>query len=52
MRQLAHFGGGRQMERPARSIACLAFVALLGAAFWAGAAYVGQMFFAAGGHPF
>lgn len=26
-----------QAERPARSIACLAFVTLLGAAFWAGA---------------
>lgn len=52
MRQLAHFGGARQMERPARSIACLAFVALLGAAFWAGAAYIGHIFFAAGGLNF
>ena len=52
MRQLALFGGARQMERSARSIACLAFVALLGAAFWAGAVYIAQIFFAVGGQAF
>ena len=52
MRQLASFGGARHIERPARSIACLAFVALLGAAFWAGAVYIGQIFFAVGGQAF
>lgn len=47
-RELAHFGGARHLERPVRSIACLAFVALLASAFWAGAVYIGQMFFAVG----
>ncbi len=41
-RDFALGGRGRQTvaeqaDRPARSIACLAFVTLLGAAFWAGA---------------
>lgn len=49
MRQLANFGGARQMERPVRSIACLAFVALLGVAFWAGAVYIAEMFITMGG---
>ena len=31
-RELAHFGGTGRPERPVRSIACLAFVAALGAA--------------------
>ena len=35
--------GSRRLERPARSIACLAFVALLAAAFWVATAYVAQM---------
>jgi hypothetical protein len=52
MRQLAHFGVARQMERPARSIACLAFVALLGAAFWAGALYIAEIYVTAGGQAF
>ncbi|WP_293382311.1 hypothetical protein [Phenylobacterium sp. SCN 70-31] len=39
-RDLALGGAARQIERPARSIACLAFVGLLGAAFWAGAAFI------------
>ena len=39
-RDLALTGAARQMERPARSIACLAFVAVLGAAFWVGAAWI------------
>ncbi|WP_293678036.1 hypothetical protein [uncultured Phenylobacterium sp.] len=38
------FGGlTRQAERPARSIACLVFVAILGAAFWAGAAWIAEI---------
>jgi len=43
-RDLALMGVARQVERPARSIACLAFVAALGAAFWAGAAFVAQIY--------
>lgn len=39
-RDLALGGMARQIERPARSIACLAFVAVLGLAFWAGAAWI------------
>ena len=39
-RDLAPGGMARQMERPARSIACLGFVAVLGLAFWAGAAWI------------
>ena len=50
--RLAHFGGARQMERPVRSIACLAFVALLASAFWAGAVYIGEMFLVAGAPSF
>lgn len=41
-RDLALTGAARQMERPARSIACIAFVAVIGAAFWAGAAFIAQ----------
>lgn len=41
-RDLAFTGATRQMERPARSIACLAFVTILGAAFWLGAAWIAQ----------
>ena len=43
-RDLAVSGVARQMERPARSIACLAFVAALGAAFWAGAAFIAEAY--------
>ena len=39
-RQLAFTGVARHAERPVRSIACLVFVAILGAAFWAGAAFI------------
>ena len=39
-RELAFGGVTRQAERPVRSIACLVFVAILGAAFWAGAAWI------------
>jgi hypothetical protein len=44
MRRDLAFGVGRQAERPVRSIACLVFVALLAAAFWAGAAWIAQGF--------
>ena len=43
-RDLAFSGVTRHVERPARSIACIAFVALLGAAFWAGAAWIAEQF--------
>jgi hypothetical protein len=39
-RDLAPGAAARQLERPARSIACLVFVALLAVAFWAGAAWI------------
>lgn len=41
-RDLAFTGVARQAERPARSIACLAFVGVLGAAFWAGVVVIAQ----------
>jgi cobalamin synthase len=41
-RDLAFPGVARQAERPARSIACLAFVGILAGAFWAGAALIAQ----------
>ncbi len=41
-RNLALGGMARQPERPAKSIACLVFVAVLGCAFWAGALWIGQ----------
>ena len=43
-RDLALGGLTRQMQRPARSIACLGFVAVLGLAFWAGAIWIGEQF--------
>ena len=43
-RELAFTGVARQAERPIRSIACLVFVAVLGAAFWAGAAVIARNF--------
>lgn len=43
-RDLAFTGVARQVERPARSIACLAFVAILGVAFWAGAIWIAEQF--------
>ena len=47
-RDLAFMGVARQVERPARSIACLAFVGLLGAAFWAGAAWIAEIYLRSG----
>lgn len=41
-RNLALRGVTRQTERPVRSIACLAFVAVVGAAFWAGVMVIAQ----------
>ena len=41
-RDFALSGVARQAERPLRSVACLAFVALLGAAFWAGAVWIAE----------
>ena len=41
-RQLAFTGVARHAERPVRSIACLVFVAILGAAFWAGAVFIAE----------
>ena len=43
-RDFAPSGVARQAARPVRSIACLAFVGLMGAAFWAGAVYIGETF--------
>ena len=43
-RDLAFMGVARQVERPARSVACLAFVAVMGAAFWAGAVWIAEAF--------
>lgn len=51
-RDLALTGAARHIERPARSIACLAFVALLGAAFWAGALFIAERFLNAPGIGF
>lgn len=51
-RDLALSGVARQVERPVRSVACLAFVALLGAAFWAGAAWIAQNFLRMAGSGF
>lgn len=41
-RELAFNGAARQAERPIRSIACLVFVAILGAAFWAGVVLIAE----------
>jgi len=41
-RDLAFMGVARQVERPVRSVACLAFVGLMGAAFWAGAVWIAE----------
>ena len=36
------YGAARPTAKGASSLACLAFVALLGVAFWAGAVWIGQ----------
>jgi hypothetical protein len=42
-RYLAIGGVARPLGRSISSLACLAFVALLGVAFWAGAMWLGQV---------
>jgi hypothetical protein len=42
-RHLAFGGAARPLGRSVSSVACLAFVALLGLAFWAGAVWIGQV---------
>jgi hypothetical protein len=42
-RYLAYGGSARPVGRGVSSFACLAFVALLGMAFWAGALWLGQV---------
>jgi hypothetical protein len=42
-RNLAFGGAARPLGRNASSVACLAFVALLAVAFWAGALWIGQL---------
>lgn len=41
-RAIALGGVARQVERPARCIACLAFVALMGAGLWAGVIWLAE----------
>lgn len=41
-RNLAFTGVARSANRSLSSVACLAFVALLGLAFWTGAVWIGQ----------
>jgi hypothetical protein len=41
-RNLAFGGAARPLGRNASSVACLAFVALLGLAFWAGTLWIGE----------
>ena len=41
-RHLAFGGAVRPLGRGASSLACLAFVVLLGAAFWAGAVWIAE----------
>jgi hypothetical protein len=41
-RHLALGGTSREIGRSVSSVACLAFVALLGVAFWAGAVWIGE----------
>ena len=43
MSHLAMGGAARPAGRSLSSLACLAFVVLLGLAFWAGAVWLGQM---------
>jgi len=44
-RHLVYGGAARPVGRSVSSLACLAFVALLGVAFWAGAVWLGQLIF-------
>jgi hypothetical protein len=51
-RNLALGGAPRSMGRNVSSVACLAFVALLGLAFWAGALWIGQFLLRMGASGF
>ncbi len=51
-RDLAVMGVARQAERPARSIACLAFVTILGLGFWAGILWIAETVVSAPGIGF
>jgi len=51
-RDLAFMGVARQVERPVRSVACLAFVGLVGAAFWAGVVWIAEAFLRTSGPGF
>jgi hypothetical protein len=51
-RDLALSGVARQAERPARCIACLAFVGVLSTVFWAGAVYIAENFMRMAGTAF
>jgi hypothetical protein len=42
-RHLVYGGTARPLGRGVTSLACLAFVAALGVAFWAGAVWLGQI---------
>jgi hypothetical protein len=42
-RHLAFGGAPRFLSRTVSSLACLAFVLLLGMAFWAGAVWIGRV---------
>ncbi len=48
-RDLVHWGVARQASRPTASIACLVFVGILTAAFWAGIVWIAQAFMSLGG---
>jgi hypothetical protein len=43
-RDLAYGGAARPENRSVSSVACLAFVAVLAVAFWAGALWLGETF--------
>jgi len=51
-RHLAYGGAMRPVGRSVSSLACLAFVALLGLAFWAGALWLGELIFRSGAFRF
>jgi hypothetical protein len=44
-RSLVWRGAARPEDRPVKSVACLAFVAFLAMAFWAGALWIIQFLF-------
>jgi hypothetical protein len=48
-RHLVYGGAARPLGRGVSSLACLAFVAALGVAFWAGAVWLGQLILSVSG---